>query len=79
MKEVGNKSKIEKRIFPHLFRELIGRFLHENGMTKEKLKVFYGHKNMSTTEIYLQKSIIDIEKDYREALEKVSEKFKEVM
>ena len=45
----GKQAGIEKRISPHVFRRPIATTLANNGMPAEPLKVFLGHRSISTT------------------------------
>ena len=61
------QAKIKKsRAHPHSFRHLFAKnYLSKPGHNLADLKNLLGHKNISTTEIYLQKS----EKELKDTLE----------
>lgn len=60
-----SKLHLNKRINPHQLRHSKAQMLMDNGMPIESLKVFLGHKKISSTEIYAQASSKKVERDLK--------------
>lgn len=58
-----SKEYLNKRITPHRLRHSRAQMLMDDGFPIESLKMFLGHKKISTTEIYAQASSTKVDKD----------------
>jgi site-specific recombinase XerD len=47
-------KRLEMILFPHLFRHSFASYLVENKWRIEEVQEFLGHKDISTTRIYIQ-------------------------
>ena len=52
IRQIGERSGIGRRIFPHLIRHTTATHLYQHGMRLEDLQVFLGHESADTTRIY---------------------------
>lgn len=52
IEKVAEKSKIKKRIYPHLLRHSIATHLLKNGMELIKVSRFLGHRSLESTQRY---------------------------
>ncbi|MCW3162867.1 tyrosine-type recombinase/integrase [Chryseobacterium oryctis] len=50
--KTAEKSKIKKRIYPHLLRHSIATHLLKNGMELKKVSLFLGHRSLESTQRY---------------------------
>ncbi|MCW3162875.1 tyrosine-type recombinase/integrase, partial [Chryseobacterium oryctis] len=50
--KTAEKSKIKKRIYPHLLRHSIATHLLKNGMELKKVSTFLGHRSLESTQRY---------------------------
>lgn len=62
VKKIG-REKLGKEISPYILRHSKAQFLLDNGMPLSSLKLFLGHEDISTTEIYAQASTETVRKD----------------
>ncbi|WP_299182605.1 tyrosine-type recombinase/integrase [uncultured Chryseobacterium sp.] len=52
IEKAAEKSKIKKRIYPHLLRHSIATHLLRNGMELKKVSRFLGHRSLESTQRY---------------------------
>ena len=60
--------RIEKRIYPHLFRHQLLTFLTQKGILAAKIQLISGHEDRKSLAIYEDLNLADVEKEYREAM-----------
>ncbi len=53
VREIAEKAKIKKRVYPHLLRHSVATTLLERGMPIEQIQKFLGHSKLETTQIGL--------------------------
>lgn len=68
VKEYAIKAKIEKRVYPHLFRHQILTFLTKKGIISAKLQLLSGHSEEKSLAIYQDLALSDVAEEYEEAL-----------
>lgn len=68
VKKYAKKAGITKRIHPHLFRHQILTYLTSKGIVDAKIQLISGHKNRESLSIYQDLSLVDIEKEYWDAM-----------
>lgn len=49
---IGERSKIGRKLYPHLIRHTTATYLYQHGMRIEDLQVILGHESADTTRIY---------------------------
>ena len=54
VKEMAEKAKIKKRVYPHLLRHSVATTLLERGMLIEQIQKFLGHSKLETTQVYAE-------------------------
>jgi site-specific recombinase XerD len=59
VKLLGQRARLSGRFHPHVLRHCFARDLHDEGWSLEEIRVSLGHKNLNTTQIYLQDLGID--------------------
>ena len=64
VKIVAKKARIEKRVFPHLFRHSISSHLVSRNCSLVTLQNLLGHSNLSTTSIYIKSFPQKIQAEY---------------
>lgn len=65
IKNISARVKIDKSIFPHLFRHTFATISLNKGLSLPVLQHIMGHENPSTTQIYAELSEENIEHEYR--------------
>lgn len=68
VKKYAKKSGITKRTHLHLFRHQILTYLTSKGIVDAKIQLISGHKNRESLSIYQDLSLVDIEKEYWDAM-----------
>jgi integrase/recombinase XerD len=68
VKEIAERAKIKKRVYPHLLRHSVATNLLERGMPIDQIQKFLGHSKLETTQIYAESSTEMIKESYRKAL-----------
>lgn len=68
VKKYAEKAGVTKRIHPHLFRHQLLTYLTSKGIVDAKIQLISGHKNRESLSIYQDLSLVDIEKEYRDAM-----------
>ena len=68
VKEIAEKAKIKKRVYPHLLRHSVATTLLERGMPIEQIQKFLGHSKLETTQVYAESTTEMIKESYRKAL-----------
>jgi integrase/recombinase XerD len=68
VKEIAEKAKIKKRVYPHLLRHSVATSLLERGMPIEQIQKFLGHAKLETTQVYAESTTEMIRESYQRAL-----------
>jgi len=68
VKEIAEKARIRKRVYPHLLRHSVATILLERGMPIEQIQKFLGHSKLETTQVYAESTAEMIKESYRKAL-----------
>lgn len=68
VKEIAERAKIKKRVYPHLLRHSVATTLLERGMPIDQIQKFLGHSKLETTQVYAESSSEMIKESYRKAL-----------
>jgi integrase/recombinase XerD len=68
VKEIAERAKIKKRVYPHLLRHSVATTLLERGMPIDQIQKFLGHSKLETTQVYAESSTEMIKESYRKAL-----------
>lgn len=68
VKEIAERGKIQKRVYPHLLRHSVATTLLERGMPIDQIQKFLGHSKLETTQVYAELSTEMIKESYRKAL-----------
>jgi integrase/recombinase XerD len=68
VKEISEKAKIKKRVYPHLLRHSVATTLLERGMPIEQVQKFLGPSKLETTQVYAESTTELIKESYRKTL-----------
>ena len=68
VKDVAERAKIKKRVYPHLLRHSVATTLLERGMPIDQIQRFLGHSKLETTQIYAESTTEMIRESYQKAL-----------
>ncbi len=66
LKKISKDAKIEKNVYPHIFRHSIATVLLSNGADIRVVQEILGHVNISTTEIYTHVEKSKLKKIYND-------------
>lgn len=70
VKELAAAAEIRSiEVTPHTLRHTRATFLAEDGMSKDALQNFLGHELGETTEIYTHTAAIDVQREFRAAIQ----------
>ena len=64
----GKKAKIEKRVYPHLFRHHLLTHLARNGIIDSKMQLLSGHSDRDSLSVYQDLSLGDVADEYQDAM-----------
>lgn len=73
VKDAAAKAKINKRIYPHLFRASLITHMDENGASMMEIKAQSRHKDIKTLEIYIRHSDEHIKNVYMKTVPNLDE------
>lgn len=65
VRQLGEMSKIGRRVYPHLIRHTTATDGLDRGMPIEEVQQFLGHVNINTTMVYAQVSRANLKRDHR--------------
>lgn len=68
VKEIAEKAKIKKRVYPHLLRHSVAKNLLEREMPIEQIQKFLDPSKLETTQVYAESTTEMIKESYRQAL-----------
>jgi integrase/recombinase XerD len=66
--EYAVAARIQKRVYPHLFRHQIITFLTKKGIISPKLQLLSGHAEEKNLAIYRDLALADVSAEYEEAM-----------
>lgn len=66
VKRYGKRCGIEKNVHPHMLRHTFAVHCLKKGMNLRTLQKILGHKHLSTTQIYLDITAMDVADDFNE-------------
>ena len=64
----SRRSRIHKRVYPHLLRHTVAQRLADEGMREELLQQFLGHEAPETTQRYYKPKRAHVKEAYEEAM-----------
>jgi site-specific recombinase XerD len=68
VKQYANKAKIQKRVYPHLFRHQLITFLTKQGIVSPKIQLLSGHSQEKNLAIYRDIALSDVAEEYEQAM-----------
>lgn len=68
VREVAGKAGIVHRVYPHLLRHTVAQHLLDRGMPIDQVRLFLGHEDIKTTQIYAEPGLGAVSESYRRAL-----------
>lgn len=68
VRQLGEMSKIGRRVYPHLIRHTTATDGLDRGMPIEEVQQFLGHVNINTTMVYAQVSRTNLKRDHRRCI-----------
>lgn len=68
VRQLGEKSGIGRRLYPHLFRHTMATDGLDRGMPVEEVQQILGHVDVATTMIYAQVSKMNVKNNHRRCI-----------
>lgn len=68
IRQIGERSLISRRVFPHLLRHTTATYLLRHGMLLEQVQDYLGHESMDTTRIYAKSDPDALKMAYRRCM-----------
>ena len=68
VREVAGKAGIVHRVYPHLLRHTVAQHLLDRGMPIDQVRLFLGHEDIKTTQVYAEPGLGAVSESYRRAL-----------
>ncbi len=69
VKQAALAAGITKRVYPHLLRHSIATLLLQSGeMPLDQVQKFLGHRQIGTTQVYAETSLLSLGENYQRAL-----------
>lgn len=68
IRSIGERSKVERKVYPHLIRHTTATYLLNHGMKLEEVQMVLGHDSMDTTRIYAKSDIGLLQGSYRRCM-----------
>ena len=68
VRQLGELSKIGRRVYPHLIRHTTATDGLDRGMPVEEVQKILGHVNINTTMVYAQVSRANVKRDHRRCI-----------
>jgi integrase/recombinase XerD len=68
VKQYALAARIEKRVYPHLFRHQLITYLTKHGIISPKLQLLSGHTAEQSLAIYRELSLSDVAEEYEAAM-----------
>ena len=68
VRQLGEKSGIGRRLYPHLFRHTMATDGLDRGMPVEEAQQILGHVDVATTMIYAQVSKMNVKNNHRRCI-----------
>ena len=68
VRQLGEKSGIGRRLYPHLFRHTMATDGLDRGMPVEEVQQILGHVDVATTMIYAQVSRVNVKNNHRRCI-----------
>lgn len=74
VKQAAVAAGIAKRVYPHLLRHSIATLLLQSGeMPLDQIQKFLGHRQIGTTQVYAETSLLSLGENYQRALRSLPE------
>lgn len=74
VKQAAVAAGISKRVYPHLLRHSIATLLLQSGeMPLDQIQKFLGHRQIVTTQVYAETSLLSLGENYQRALRSLPE------
>lgn len=70
VQDAAKRAGIEKRVTPHRLRASVATLLLDAGMPIDQVQKFLRHKNLATTQIYAETSLVNLGENYLRALQR---------